>query len=97
MEPVTLINAFEVPAGEDEAFLDGWRAAAEHLRGCPGFRSTRLHRSLGPNAEFRFVNVAVWDSAEAFQRAVSSPAFRALAERIAYPSHPALYHAVAED
>jgi hypothetical protein len=38
-----------------------------------GYRSTALHRSLGPDAEFRFVNVAEWASAAAFQAATSHP------------------------
>jgi hypothetical protein len=32
-EPVVLINAFEVPEGEDEAFLDGWERQREFLSG----------------------------------------------------------------
>jgi hypothetical protein len=31
-----------------------------------------MHQSLEPTAKFRFVNVAEWESAEYFQRAVSS-------------------------
>jgi heme oxygenase (mycobilin-producing) len=55
-----LINVFEVPEGRDEEFRAGWRAAADYLRHQPGFISTRLHASLDPTAEFRYVNVAVW-------------------------------------
>lgn len=30
-EPVVLINAFEVPEGEDEAFLESWERSREFL------------------------------------------------------------------
>ena len=43
---VVLINAFEVPVGEDEAFLAGWDKARDFLRTQEGFLSTRLHRSI---------------------------------------------------
>jgi heme-degrading monooxygenase HmoA len=62
MQPVILINPFEVPAGKEEQFLKAWNEAAELLRHVPGFRSTRLHESLDPQAKFRFVNVAEWES-----------------------------------
>ncbi|OLB65944.1 MAG: hypothetical protein AUI10_04630 [Actinobacteria bacterium 13_2_20CM_2_72_6] len=94
-EPVVLINAFEVPAGEDEAFLDGWQKAREFLRAQPGYLSTRLHRSLAPNADFRYVNVAVWESADAFRAATSQPEFRD--NSIPYKFHASLYEVVRED
>jgi hypothetical protein len=57
--------------------------------------STRLHRSLSPNADFRFVNVAVWQSAQAFQAAQSRPEMQNAAMPFAF--HPALYEVVRED
>jgi heme-degrading monooxygenase HmoA len=78
---VILINPFEVPAGtDDEEFLRGWQRAAEYMREQPGFVSSRLHRSLGPDARFRFVNVAEWESPGDFQAAVSSEEFREIAK-----------------
>jgi heme-degrading monooxygenase HmoA len=94
-EPVVLINAFEVPDGEDEAFLAGWERARDVLRKQDGYVSTRLHRSLAPSADFRFVNVAVWESPQAFQAAVSQPELRETAPP--YPSHASLYEVVRED
>lgn len=55
---VTLINPFEVSEGQEEQFLKEWTEAAEVLRQEPGFLSTRLHKSLNPQAKFRFINVA---------------------------------------
>jgi heme-degrading monooxygenase HmoA len=94
-EPVVLINAFEVPQGQDEAFLASWERAREHLQGQEGYISTRLHRSLVPDADFRFVNIALWRSAEEFRTATSDPAFRATAPPFA--SHPSLYEVVRSD
>jgi heme-degrading monooxygenase HmoA len=94
-QPVTLINAFEVPDGEDDAFLDGWEQAASFLRTQDGYVSTRLHRSLSPNADFRFVNVALWESPQAFQQAMSRPEFQNVP--IPFAFHASLFEVVRED
>ena len=91
---VILINPFEVPeATDDEGFLRGWERAAEYMREQPGFVSTRLHRSLAPDARFRFVNIAEWASSQDFQAAVASEQFRAIAGG-GTPGSPALYEVV---
>jgi len=68
-EPVTLINVFEVPPGALDDAIRYWDAARDFLQAQPGYLSTRLHQSLAPDARFRLVNVAQWESAEAFQAA----------------------------
>ena len=94
--PVTLINVFEVPQDREEEFLAGWQRTAEFMRQQPGFHSTRLHASLSDEAQFRYVNVAEWESPAAFQRAVSQDAFRAVAREIAFAeAHPSLYRLAA--
>jgi heme-degrading monooxygenase HmoA len=91
---VILINPFEVPEGtDDEEFLRGWERAADYMRQQPGFLSSRLHRALGPDARFRFINVAEWSSPQEFQAAVSSEQFREIAKG-ASPGSPALYEVV---
>ena len=91
---VILINPFEVPEGtSDDEFLRGWERAADYMRQQPGFVSSRLHRALGPDARFRFINVAEWSSPQDFQAAVSSEQFRELAKD-AGPNSPALYEVV---
>jgi heme-degrading monooxygenase HmoA len=94
-EPVVLINAFEVPAGEDEAFLAGWERQREFLGAQEGYLSTRLHRSVAPDADFRFVNVALWESAQAFRAATSQPDFSAAP--VPFRFHASLYEVVRED
>ena len=94
-DPVVLINLFEVPAGADEGFIAAWERARDFLQAQDGYRSTELHRSLAPDADFRFVNVAQWRSPAAFQAAMSQPAFPG--RELPFPSHPALYQVVRED
>ena len=84
--PVVLINLFEVPARADEGFIGAWEATRNFLAAQDGYRSTALHRSLGPDADFRFVNVAEWASAAAFQAATSHPAFPG--RDLPFPAHP---------
>jgi heme oxygenase (mycobilin-producing) len=94
-EPVVLINAFEVPEGDDEAFLQGWERAQQFLSTQEGYLSTRLHRRLSPTADFRFVNVALWESEQAFRDATSQPEFRNTP--VPFPFHASLYEVVRED
>lgn len=91
---VTLINLFEVPVDADDEFIAGWETARDHLGRRPGYISSRLHRSISPDTDYRFVNIARWRSAAAFEAAVSDPDFLSAA-RIPYPAHPALYQPVA--
>jgi heme-degrading monooxygenase HmoA len=84
---VVLINLFEVPAQADEGFVAGWEQARDFLVGQDGYRSTELHRSLGPDADFRFVNVARWASPAAFRAAIAQPGFPG--RDLPFPAHPA--------
>lgn len=95
---VTFINVFEIPEDRLDRFAAHWRERAEMLRGAPGFRDVRLHRALTPDARFRLVNVAHWDSREAWETATRNGRFRAStaeAAALANPN-PALYEVVAE-
>ncbi len=94
-EPVVLISAFEVPAGEAEAFIAAWERTRDYLRTQPGYIDTALHQSLAPDAEFQFVNVAHWRSAAEHSAAMQSPALRELAAGMhGYVPHPSLYRVV---
>jgi heme-degrading monooxygenase HmoA len=86
-----LIDLFEVPAPDEDDFLSSWEQARGLMRARPGYLGTRLHRSLAPDAEFRFVNIAAWPSAAAFQAAIDDPAFREATAEIAGRAHPSLY------
>ena len=94
-QAVVLINAFEVPSGEDESFLVGWERAHDFLLSQPGYRSSQLHKSMDLGADFRYVNVAVWDSEDAFRAATSRPEFRDISGE--YPFHSSVYEVVSAD
>ena len=57
-----LINCFEVPSGREEEFLTLFGQINAHMASQPGFVSNRLHRSLPPDARYRFVNYVEWES-----------------------------------
>jgi heme-degrading monooxygenase HmoA len=98
IEPITLINVFEIRQQDIDAFLRDWQERAEFMGRQPGFRSLRLHRALSPDARFQLVNVAEWDSAEALQAATSQDFFQKSAQRsmegFAVAAHPAIYRVV---
>ena len=94
-EQLTLINAFEVPADEADRFIAAWEKARDYLATQPGYVDTALHQAVGPDAEFQFVNIARWRSAEDFAAAIGSPGFRDSAAGLAgYRPHPGLYRMV---
>ena len=94
-EPVVLINAFEVPADKAGHFIAAWEATRDFLQSQPGYIETALHQSLTPDADFLFVNIARWETPEAFRAAIASVEMRAAgAGLVGYPPHPGLYRVV---
>ncbi|MBO0850109.1 MAG: antibiotic biosynthesis monooxygenase [Pseudonocardia sp.] len=95
---VTFINVIELPADEVDAFVEQWRERAKLMRDAPGFRDSRLHRAKLSSSRFQLVNVAHWDSAEAWEAATASPAFRAAVRGVPgdVTPNPALYDVVVE-
>jgi heme-degrading monooxygenase HmoA len=96
-EPVILINVYEVPPGEEEAAIRYWEGARDFLARQPGYRNTRPHQALSPQARFLLINVAEWDSAQAFQaavRAMQGAPIGAAPEGLKFT--PALYRVVRE-
>ena len=43
---VTLINIFEVPAGDEDAFIAAWGKTRDYLMTLPAHIETPLHQSL---------------------------------------------------
>jgi heme-degrading monooxygenase HmoA len=91
---VVLITLFEVPPPDDEDFLSSWEQARRFMRSLPGYLGTRLHRSLDPDAYFRFVSIAAWPSEAAFQAAINDPAFLEATAEMPGHAHPSLYEVV---
>ena len=98
MPSVTLVNCFEIPAGRENEFFALWQQVNNYMRKKKGYVSHKLHRSLSPDARFRFVNVAQWASAEDFQ-AAHDDGFRSLLSQpawAAFRSTPSLYEVLHE-
>ena len=92
---VVLISVFEVPAADAEAFVAEWDRASDYLQSQAGYVERTLHQAVASDAEFQFVNVARWQTAEDFRVATQTPEFReATAGLAGYQSHPALYRVV---
>ncbi len=98
--PVILINPFSVPKGREAEFLKLWNEIAQYIKDQPGFIDSKLHRSLDPDARFQFINIAHWESAEAWQTAMSKavPKTQELAKQLPfeYDYSPALYRVEVE-
>ena len=69
---VTLINPFEVPADKLDEAIAMWEQARDYLMQQPGYISTELHQAMAPDAPFPLVNVAKWESIEAFMSATKN-------------------------
>jgi heme-degrading monooxygenase HmoA len=72
--PVVLINKFTVDPGDVDALLGAWAADAAVMQRLPGYISTQLHRGIAGSCVF--VNIAVWESTEHFNRAFGNPDFQ---------------------
>jgi heme oxygenase (mycobilin-producing) len=95
--PVTLMNSFQVAEGRDAAFHALWERTSRYFTRQPGFRSLRLHRAVNPDAAYRWVNVAVWDSEADFRAACATEEFRAVVTAEGwdeFPSTPVLFEVV---
>jgi heme-degrading monooxygenase HmoA len=89
--PIVLINVFSVVQGQEEEFAQMWTEALEFIKNEPGFIDAKLHRSLEPNARFKFVNVAHWETQEAWQSAFDKLQLQELTKQIPFEQIPALY------
>jgi heme oxygenase (mycobilin-producing) len=98
--PVTFINVFGVPVEQIDTLIAHWRERAKIMSTAPGFRDARLHRALSSPTRFQIVNVAHWESQQAWEAATANPEFqdglRALAEdaEVQISANPALYQVV---
>lgn len=96
---IKFLNSFEVPVGREDDFLVLWQAVNDVMVTRPGYVGHVLHRSLAPDARYRFVNYVTWESV-AHHRAAHDDAFRALVsapEWNSFVSNPALYEVVSEN
>ncbi len=92
---VVLINIFDVDSAHVETFLSIWKQVSAVMERRPGFIHTRFHRAL---AGMRFVNVAEWESQQAFADSIAAPEFQEAARPLTdlVTMSPALYDVVYE-
>jgi heme oxygenase (mycobilin-producing) len=93
-EPVVLINIFEVPASDAAEFIPAWEKTRDYLAQNPAHLDTSLHQAITPDADFQFVNIAHWRSAQEFTDAIASPGFQESARGLHWPMHPTVYTVV---
>jgi heme-degrading monooxygenase HmoA len=96
---VTLMNRFRVQPERDDEFLALWSRTSQYFRKQPGFVSLRLHRAVSADADYRWVNVANWESEADFRAAHASDEFRAAVTLPGwehFPSSPMLYQVITE-
>jgi heme-degrading monooxygenase HmoA len=93
--PVVLVNTFTVAPEDADALLTAWAADAAYLKARPGYISAQLHRGIAGSSTF--LNVAVWESVQAFREAFADPGFQSTFAR--YPdstvASPHLFQKVA--
>jgi heme-degrading monooxygenase HmoA len=95
--PVTLMNRFRVPAERDDAFHAVWTETSRYFTAQPGFVSLRLHRAVSAEADYRWVNVATWESEAHFRAAHGTEEFRRVVTQPGweeFPSSPMLFEVV---
>ncbi|HKR69179.1 MAG TPA: antibiotic biosynthesis monooxygenase family protein [Streptosporangiaceae bacterium] len=98
--PVTLVNSFAVSPDRDEAFLAQWTQTSKYFIAQPGFISLRLHRAVSADAQYRWVNVANWESEAHFRAAHNTDEFRRVVTQPGweeFASSPMLYQVVTEE
>jgi heme-degrading monooxygenase HmoA len=84
-----------VPAADAERFIAGWELTGDYLMSQPGYVDTALHQAVTPNADFQFVNIGRWQTAEDFLAATQSQGFREAAMGLTdFRPHPGLYRIV---
>ncbi len=72
--PVILVNTFQVAPDDTDALVQAWAADAAYLKTKPGYISAQLHRGVAGSCTF--LNVAVWESVQAFRDAFGDPGFQ---------------------
>lgn len=80
MSPLTVIDNFEVPAGQEEEFFTVYKQVQAYMSRQAGYLGNKVYQALSPSPRYRFVNVPVpvYESAEALEAARDGE-FRSLA------------------
>jgi len=92
--PVVLINVFEVPAREADEFIRAWEETRDYMKQYPGHLDAALHQAITDSADFQFISIAHWRSAEEFNEAVTSAGFQDATADLRWTFHSALNNIV---
>ena len=65
---------YEVIAGKEQEFEQGFAGVLEHLKQVPGHVSSRLYRDVADPGSYLIFSQ--WSTRESFQQFIQSPAFR---------------------
>ena len=88
----TVIVAYEVNAEDEQRFKNAWKKAQDFLKKQEGLSSTTLYKAASANPQFRFVNIARWESADHFRTATQSVGFHEASGSLApYPVYASVY------
>jgi quinol monooxygenase YgiN len=68
-----------------------WTEALEFIKNEPGCIDAKLHRSLDPDTRFQFINIAHWESEEAWNAAFSKLQLEDMVKKVPFEQNPALY------
>jgi quinol monooxygenase YgiN len=92
---VALINRFEVPTAQADAFFEAWNAAKELLTQEYGCMGGAFYQSIeNPTI---WINIAIWPSTEEYAAGIEDPQFKAFIEKISalgVTGSPDLYETV---
>lgn len=73
--PFVFINLFEIAEDDIEQFVSDWERRAKVMGQQPGFMSANVYKSLLPDNQFQLVNVAQWQSYDAWVAANNDPTY----------------------
>jgi heme oxygenase (mycobilin-producing) len=95
---VTLINVFSVPKSKDDEFVKWWQDVKATITKQPGFLNGKFHRSIKPDSQFNFINVAMWENEDVYWKAYekSVTPMKTKLEQLGVEMVPALYQVVFE-
>ncbi|MEH0638784.1 antibiotic biosynthesis monooxygenase [Streptomyces bottropensis] len=71
--PVTIINTFVAPEGNEDEVVAAWKDDAEYMKRSGSLLSVQLYRGIAGSR--LFTNVAVWKSTERLRAALGTPEF----------------------
>ncbi len=73
--PVVFINLMEISPQDIDRFVEDWNERSKIMGQMPGYITATLYRSLLADARYQIINVAQWQSYDAWRDAFNHPAY----------------------